>query len=154
MGKKAGSWRGKRKRYTVTGYVPATQHILRQQSVTTGLASIDSTWLFLPIVRASSCLISGQGRVQWDTVVSRPYQDAATLPLPSFAILVITVIIVIARRFLLTIEIGALRRVTSPPLASSLREICNVKNHNDVQRFVRGIVTKDFTTRDVKFRVL
>lgn len=51
------------------------------------------------------------------------------------------------------------RRAASSHVAAigvigSLREICNVKNHNDVQKFVRGIVTKDFTTRDVKFRVL
>lgn len=66
---------------------------------------------FLPIVQASSCLVSGQVSVQWDTVpVSHPfrrYLNASYSSITLLVILLITIIIGIVRRFVLTIEIAA-----------------------------------------------
>lgn len=101
---------GKGKRCTVTGYALSVR-VHPEAAKCDQRGRYRFHLAFLPIVQASSCLVSGQVSVQWDTVpVSHPfrrYLNASYSSITLVVILLITIIIGIVRRFVLTIEIAA-----------------------------------------------
>lgn len=102
---------GKGKRCTVTGYAPSVR-VHPEAAKCDQRGRYRFHLAFLPIVQASSCLVSGQVSVQWDTVpVSHPFRRYLNASYSSITLVVIllliTIIIGIVRRFVLTIEIAA-----------------------------------------------